>query len=223
MLLERTSARPVGSMPAGSPVGGRPVGGPPMFEEGEYGPTRGYLSARVPLTYAVMVAALVDADVIGWDDVATPELVRYEVEYQVAARGMTAVYQTWQRLADANVRGDEWVMLCRRAVLDMLIAEGVPSGVDELTAGEMAAALMVHSDLYAEHLSTPVDVRRELTRLAYSYGVDALRRTAASLAGEPYRVLAPASDAEAHAWPAFCRRAVAGMLAADIRALAGVR
>lgn len=207
MLLERTSARPVGSMPAG----GGPVSGPPMFEEGEYGPTRGYLSARVPLTYTVMVAALVDADIISRDDVATPELVRYEVEYQVASRGMTAVYETLHRLSDADVRHDEWILFCRRAVTDMLTAEGVRSGVEQLTADELAAGLRDLSDLWSEDLATPDDVRYEITRIAYSRGIDAFRQAAA----EPY-VDAPEWDTEAHAWPEFCRQAVAGMLAAAV-------
>ncbi|WP_241883027.1 hypothetical protein [Frankia sp. KB5] len=192
-----------------------------MFEPNEFGPDLGFLRVPVPLSFDVMVAVLADSHALTREDLETPADVRWEVEFHVAAYGLFAAHKAAGKLADTNVIGDDWVMLCRRAVLDMLIAEGVSSGVDELTADEMAAALMVHSDLYAEHLSTPVDVRRELTRLAYSYGVDALRRTAASLAVEPYRVLAPAFDAEA--WPAFCRRAVAGMLAADIRALAGVR
>jgi len=57
-------------------------------------------------------------------------------------------------------------------------------------------------------------VHAELTRIAYTHGVDALRKTAARLAAEPYQVHAPAFDVAAHAWPGFCRQAVAGMLAA---------
>jgi hypothetical protein len=105
---------------------------------------------------------------------------------------------------------DEWVWFCRRAVTDMLTAEGVSSGIEALTADELTAGLMVMGDLFAEDLATPDDVRYEITRIAYTRGIDAFRKAAA----ERFEVNAPAFDVDAHAWPGFCRQAVAGMLAA---------
>ncbi|MEX5713509.1 hypothetical protein AB1484_36205 [Parafrankia sp. FMc6] len=217
MLLERTSARPVGSMPAG----GGPKVNRPMFDEDVfYGPTRGYLAARVPLTYALMVAALVDGETLTREDLRTPAEVRYEVEFHVAFRGMSSVFESADRVADANLNGDAWLMFCHQAVAGMLAAEGVPSGVDELNADELTGALMVFGALHAENLATPADVRAELTRIAYLHGVDDLRWNAANLAVHPYQVNAPVWDTEEHAWPEFCRQAVAAMLAADTATVA---
>ncbi|EFC86140.1 hypothetical protein [Parafrankia sp. EUN1f] len=212
MLLERTSARPVGSMPAG---GGAPNAAP-IFDEDLHGPTCGYLAARVPLTYALMVAALVDGETLTREDLRTPAEVRHEVEFHIAFRGMASVFETADRLSWERVGTDEWVVFCRQAVMEMLAAEGVISGVDQLTADELAAGLMHLSDRDAEDLTNPIDVRYELTRIAYTRGVDAFRQAAA----EPFEVDAPAFDTEAHAWPGFCRQAVAGMLASDAAAVA---
>ncbi len=219
MLLERTAARPVGDMPAG--------GGPvdveeSTFEANVYGRDLGAVVVPVPMSFNVMVAALVGSDTLTREELATPAAVRREVELHLAYYGVFHVYGVAKALVDANPNGDDWVLFCRQAVAGMLAAEGVASGLEQLTADEMTAALTVHGDLYPENLATPDDIRRELTRIAYVHGVDALRALAADLAVRPYKVNAPAFDTEAHAWPGFCRQAVTAMLTAT-GALAGAR
>lgn len=212
MLLERTAARPVGDMPAG---GGPVVVVEATFEANVYGRDLGAVLMSVPMSFNVMVAALVGSETLTREELATPAAVRREVELHLAYYGVFHVYGVATSLVDANVNDDDWVLFCRQAVAGMLAAEGVTSGLERLTAAEMTAALTVYGDLYPENLATPDDVRTELTRIAYVHGVDALRANGARLDAEPYQV-------DAHAWPGFCRRAVAGMLAGT-GALAGAR
>ncbi len=192
------------------------------FEANVYGRDLGAVLMSVPMSFNVMVAALVGSETLTREELATPAAVRREVELHLAYYGVFHVHGVATSLVDANVNDDDWVLFCRQAVAGMLAAEGVTSGLERLTAAEMAAALTVYGDLYPENLATPDDVRTELTRIAYVHGVDALRANGARLDAEPYQVDAPAFDVDAHAWPGFCRRAVAGMLAGT-GALAGAR
>ncbi len=219
MLLERTATRPIETIPAGS---GPAAASPLMFEEDAFGPTRTRVRVPVPLSYLMMVAALAESDNVPREELQTPADIRWQVEFEVAFRGWDAVHQAAEKLIDAGIENDDWLLFCHQAVITMLTADGVASGLDRLTADEMIAALTVYGDLSPANLATPAAVRWELTRIAYLHGLDDLRANAARLAAKPYQVGAPAFDTEAHAWPGFCRQAVTAMLAAT-GALAGAR
>ncbi len=210
MLLERTAARPIETVPAG---GGPAAVSPWTFEEDPLGPTRTRVRVPVPLSYLMMVTALADADDITAEELATPADIRWKVEFEVAYRGWAAVQAGAERVAEARIIGDDWLLFCHWSVINMLHVEGIPSGVDQLTADELTAALTLYGEIYPMDPADTESTRQELTRITYTHGVDALRVAAASLAGHPYEVNAPSFDTDAHAWPGFCRQAVAAMLA----------
>ncbi len=216
MLL--TLARPIVAIPAGRGPAGTSA---TMFEEDAFGPTRTRVRVPVPLSYLMMVAALADADgEITRVDLATPADVRWQVEFEIAYRGWDAVHQAAERVADARIIGNDWLLFCHRSIINMLHVEGIASGVDQLTPDELTAALTLYGEIYPMDPADTEGTRQELTRIAYTHGVDALRAVAAQMAAHPYEVNAPSFDTDAHAWPGFCRQAVTAMLA-DTGALVG--
>lgn len=123
MLLERTSARPVGSMPAGG--GSSPdvcgICGVPEFETP--GPVVTRVRMPIPLSFDLMVAVLAELSLATRADLATPEDVRHQIDSTVIAYGHLAALTAAERLATQPADG--WVQFCRQAVAGMLAADAV--------------------------------------------------------------------------------------------------
>ncbi|MEX5636163.1 hypothetical protein [Parafrankia sp. FMc2] len=75
-------------------------------------------------SFDAMVAALVDAD-LSLKELDTPAEVRAEVNTQVAFWGITTLARRAENIRRSrNLDHDPRVMRCRRAVANMLVAEG---------------------------------------------------------------------------------------------------